>query len=306
MKILITGGAGFIGSHLADALIEKGHAVAIIDDLSTGNKENVNPKAVFYEADIRDEEKMKEVFEKERPEIVFHFAAKTSVSESFKSPEEYEKVNVMATITNVLENGKKYHVKRTIFASTGGAMYGENSDLPTKETHPSLPLSPYGANKLAAERSFENSGLPFVALRFANVYGPRQSTKTEAGVVAIFCEAMLAGKQPVIYGDGENTRDFVYVDDVIGACILAFEGKETGIFNIGTGKEININTVFEIIKKETGFKGEKKYGPVRGGEQRRSCLDSSKFSATFNWQSKYTLEDGIKKTVQYYAHESKL
>ena len=305
-KILITGGAGFIGSHLADKLIEKGYEVIIIDNLSTGSKSNLNKKAKFYEADICDK-KVSDIFLKEKPEIVFHFAAQIDVRKSVESPLEDAKTNILGGL-NVLENCKKFNIKKVIFSSTGGAIYGDANTVPTPESYVEYPLSPYGIAKLATEKYLNYYhkvfSLPFIALRFANVYGPRQNSKGEAGVVAIFCDKIFGGHQPVINGLGLQTRDFVFVSDVASAAVLAMETETTGIFNIGTGKETNINDIFSIIKRESNCKFEKVYGPAQKGEQQRSCLDYSKAKTGLGWTPKYDLEKGLRETVSWFKNEN--
>jgi UDP-glucose 4-epimerase len=305
MKVLVTGGAGFIGSHLTDQLIKKGHSVVIVDNLSTGLKENLNKKAEFYKADIQDK-KMSGIFTKEKPEIVFHFAAQINMRKSVESPVEDAKINILGSL-NILENCKNNNVKKVIFSSTGGAIYGDADIVPTPENYVEYPLSPYGIAKLSIEKYLNYYdkifGIPFVALRFANVYGPRQNSKGEAGVISIFCDKIFAKQQPVINGDGLQTRDFIYVQDVIEVAILAMETGRKGIFNIGTGKETNINEIFEIVKKESGFSGQEIHEPAQKGEQKRSCLDYSKAKNELNWAPKYGLEQSLKETVSWFKNK---
>lgn len=302
MKILVTGGAGFIGSHLVDRLIKEGHRVSVIDNLSTGKKENINPKAKFYKIDICDPE-ISQIFEKEKPEIVFHYAAQIDLRESVEDPIKNAQINILGTL-NILESCKNFRVKKVIFASTGGAMYGEAEIIPTPETYPEFPLSPYGIEKLTIEKYLNYYskvfGLPFISLRLANIYGPRQNSKGEAGVVAIFCDKMLSGEQPIIYGDGNRTRDFVFVDDVVDANILAMEKGRVGIFNIGTAKETNINTIFKKLKELTASNCKEIHGPAKPGEQKRSCLDFAKAKKELNWQPQFNLDEGLKKTVEWF------
>lgn len=302
MKILVTGGAGFIGSHLVDRLIKEGHRVSVIDNLSTGKEENINPKAKFYKIDICDPE-ISQIFEKEKPEIVFHYAAQIDLRESVEDPIKNAQINILGTL-NILENCKKSKIKKFIFASTGGAMYGEAEIIPTPETYPEFPLSPYGIEKLTIEKYLNYYskvfGLPFISLRLANIYGPRQNSKGEAGVVAIFCDKMLSGEQPIIYGDGNRTRDFVFVDDVVDANILAMEKGRVGIFNIGTAKETNINTIFKKLKELTTSNCKEIHGPAKPGEQKRSCLDFAKAKKELNWQPQFNLDEGLKKTVEWF------
>jgi len=306
MKFLVTGGAGFIGSHLVDRLIKGGHKVVVIDNLSTGRKENLNPKAKFYKIDICSY-RISQIFKKEKPEIVFHFAAQIDVRKSVENPVEDAKINILGTL-NILENCKKYNIRKVIFASTGGAIYGDADIVPTPETYPELPLSPYGIAKLTIEKHlsyyYKVFGLPYVSLRLANVYGPRQNSKGEAGVVAIFCDKMLSKKQPIINGDGKQTRDFVFVDDVVEANISALKKDKVGIFNIGTARETDVNTLFKKLRELTDSKCAKIHGPTLPGEQKRSCLDYSEAKRELGWQPKYSLDKGLKKTVEWFRNKS--
>ena len=301
-KILVTGGAGFIGSHLVDRLIKEGHKVVVLDNLSTGKKENLNPKAKFYKIDICSP-KISEIFKKERPEIVFHFAAQIDVRKSVENPLEDAKINILGSL-NLLESCKRYKVKKFIFTSTGGAIYGEAEVIPTPETYPEFPLSPYGIEKLTIDKflNYYNKvfGLPYISLRLANVYGPRQNSKGEAGVIAIFCNKILSGKQPVINGSGKQTRDFVFVNDVVQAAFLAMKSKKSGIYNIGTAKETDVNTIFRKLKELTGSKCKKIHGPAKPGEQKRSRLDFKKAKRGLKWNPKYNLDRGLKETVKWF------
>lgn len=306
MKILITGGAGFIGSHLVDRLIKQNHKVVVVDNLSTGKKKNLNPKAKFYKIDIRSP-KVSQIFERERPKIVFHFAAQIDLRKSIEDPIRDAKINILGSL-NLLENCKRFGVKRFIFASTGGAIYGDAHIIPTPEDYPEFPLSPYGIEKLAIDKYLNYYhkvfGLPFISLRLANVYGPRQNSKGEAGVVAIFCDKMLEGKQPIINGNGKQTRDFVYVDDVVEASILAMKSKKSGIYNIGTGKETDINTIFRKLKKLTASNCKKVHGPAKPGEQKRSCLDYSKAKRELGWRPEYSVDRGLEEVVRWFQKHS--
>ena len=305
MKFLVTGGAGFIGSHLVDKLIKEGHKVVVIDNLSIGRKENLNPKAKFYKIDICSY-RISQIFKKEKPEVVFHYAAQIDVRKSVKDPVEDAKINILGTL-NILENCKKYNIRKVIFASTGGAIYGDADIVPTPETYPELPLSPYGIAKLTIEKHlsyyYKVFGLPYVSLRLANVYGPRQNSKGEAGVVAIFCDKMLSKKQPIINGDGKQTRDFVFVDDVVEANISALKKDKVGIFNIGTARETDVNTLFKKLRELTDSKCAKIHGPTLPGEQKRSCLDYSEAKRELGWQPKYSLDKGLKKTVEWFRNK---
>ncbi len=301
-KILVSGGAGFIASHLTDKLIEKGHQVVVIDNLSTGKKENLNPKAKFYEADICNSE-IAQIFQEEKPEIVFHFAAQIDVRESVKDPIQDAKVNILGSL-NLLQNCQKNGVKKFIFASSGGAIYGDTDVIPTPETHSENPESPYGICKLTVEKYLhffkETFGLNYTALRLANIYGPRQNSKGEAGVIAVFCDQMLKNEEVVINGDGEQTRDFVFVDDVVNAALLSIEQEKSDIYNIGTGIETNINEIFRKIKELTNSDCEEIHVPAKQGEQKRSCLDNSKAKQELNWDPEYNLEEGLEKTVNWF------
>lgn len=301
-KIVVTGGAGFIGSHVVERYIEDGHEVIIIDNLSTGKKENLNPRARFYNIDIRDKGILK-IFEEERPEVVNHHAAQMDVRISTENPIFDAEVNILGTI-NLLENSVRFGVKRFIFASSGGAIYGEQKDFPAGEDHPNFPLSPYGVSKLAGEKYLhyysETFGLKYISLRYSNVYGPRQNPEGEAGVVAIFIGRILKGKEPVVNGDGEQTRDYIYVDDVVEANIRATLVEAEGPFNIGTGIETSVNTILRklIDISEVDIRGI--HGPPKKGEQRRSVLDCTKVKRLLRWEPEITLQEGLRRTVLYF------
>jgi len=306
-KILVTGGAGFIGSHLVDALIERGHKVVVIDNLSTGKKENINKKAKFYKIDICSP-KIGEIFKKEKPEVVFHFAAQINVRKSVEDPIFDAKANILGSL-NVIQNfinsqKSKIENLKFIFASTGGAIYGEAKKVPTPENYPTNPLSPYGISKLTVENYLkfykENFGLKFVSLRFSNVYGPRQDPKGEAGAVAIFIEKLLRGEKPTIFGDGNQTRDFIFVEDVVSASLKAMEYKgEKEIFNIGTGIETSINELYKIISELLKTKLKPKYAPPKSGDLKRSCLNVSLAKKELKWVSKFSLKEGLQKTIEF-------
>ncbi len=298
-KVLVTGGAGFIGSWVADTLIDNGFDVIVIDNLSSGFMKNINPKIKFYNADIRDN-KISEIFEKEKPDFVFHLAAKINLRESVENPVESADVNIIGTL-NLLMNCVRYNVKKFIFSSTGGAMYDENCKLPASENEKENPISPYGISKFAIEKYLEFFkkvyGIDYVSLRYSNVYGPRQNSKGEAGVIAIFIDNLLSGKQPVINGSGEQTRDYVYVKDVAKANLLALE--LSGIFNVGTGKETDVNEIFRNIKKILNSNINEIHGVWAEGDLMRSCLNSEKLIGK-GWKIKYNLEEGLKETVDYF------
>ncbi|MDH5719755.1 MAG: NAD-dependent epimerase/dehydratase family protein [Spirochaetia bacterium] len=302
MKILVTGGAGFIGSHIADRLLANKHSVAIVDNLTTGKKENIPREAQFYEADICDKH-IAEIFEKEKPQILVHQAAQINVRASVDDPGYDASINIIGSI-NLLECARKYGVQKVIFASTGGAIYGEQEYFPADENHPQNPVSPYGIAKLSVEKYLYyykvQYGLDFVSLRYANVYGPRQNAKGEAGVVAIFCERMLKNEQPIINGDGRQTRDYVYVADVAEYNIRAVESDASGIFNIGTSKEINVNEIFYLIKNELKSEAPEVHGDAKGGEQLRSVITFQKANETFGHEPQVQIEEGIRKTAKWF------
>ncbi len=307
MKILVTGGAGFIGSNLASALVDADHNVVIIDDLSTGKPENVPPKAGFHEMDISSPV-VDKIFEREKFDVVFHLAAQMDVRRSVENPGNDAEINILGGI-NLLQSSVRHEIKKFIFSSTGGAIYGEQDYFPADEKHPLNPVSPYGISKLAFEKYlyFYNiqHGLPYVALRYANVYGPRQNSHGEAGVVAIFCERLLRGNKAVVYGDGLQTRDFVYVADVVKANLLALDYDRSDLFNVGAGTEIDINTIFEKIKAATGSDQERINEAAMPGEQRRSCIAYEKIDGQMGWSPGVGLDDGIEKTVAFFRSKLK-
>jgi UDP-glucose 4-epimerase len=301
-KILVTGGAGFIGSHLVDELIKEGHSIAGIDNLSTGKKENLNPKARFYKIDICDP-RISEIFEKEKPKIVFHFAAHTEARASVKNPVFDAETNILGSL-NILENCRNFKVKKIIFASSGGEIYGDAEEIPTPETYPPSPLSPYGVGKLAVERYLDSYfnlfKLPYVSLRYGNVYGPRQNPYGESGVVAIFTSKMLKDEQPLIHGDGKQTKDYIFIDDAIDATILSFKKDFIGILNIGTGKETSVLEIFYKLKELTHSQVKEKHIPLPPCGFKRGCLSIEKAKRELGWQPRYALENGLKKTVKYF------
>jgi len=302
LNTLVTGGAGFIGSNLADALIDEGHKVTIVDDLSTGRMENVPRKAEFHKIDISSPV-IDKIFEKGKFDLVFHLAAQMDVRKSVKSPIFDAKINILGAI-NLLQASVKHGVKKFIFSSTGGAIYGEQDYFPADENHPANPISPYGVSKLAFEKYLYyflvEHKLPYISLRYANVYGPRQNEKGEAGVVAIFCSKLLRGEEAVVHGDGLQTRDFVFVDDVIKANLLAMKYGKNGCFNVGTGLETDINTIFDKVKASTGSAQERINGPGMPGEQRRSVISFDLIKKEMGWSPSVSLDDGIQKTADYF------
>lgn len=307
MRILVTGGAGFIGSHVVDAYIEAGHDVIVVDDLSTGKRENVHPEARFYHVDIRDEEKMGEIFAQERPDVVSHQAALANVRESMEVPVRYASVNILGSLV-VYELARHYGVRKVIYASTGGAVYGEPEFLPVTEDHPINPLDPYGASKHAVEHYCylykHNYGLDYTVLRYPNVYGPRQDPLGEAGVVAIFTGRMLAGDVCIINGSGEQQRDFVYVGDVARANVLALERGSGGIYNLGWGRGTDINTIFCQLAQVVGYTRDPVHGPPKQGEVFRIYLDAEKARRELGWEPTVSLEVGLRLTVDYFRQHT--
>ncbi|MBI4288684.1 MAG: NAD-dependent epimerase/dehydratase family protein [Chloroflexi bacterium] len=302
MKVLVTGGAGFIGSHIVDALLAEGHDVAIVDNLSTGSRRNVNPKARFYEADICSSD-LGKVFELEKPQVVSHQAAQAVISRSVADPLFDARVNILGSLA-IICNGLEFGVKKIVYASSGGAAYGEPKHLPVDEGHPVNPLSQYGAAKHAVEHYLHlywlQNGLEYVALRYPNVYGPRQNPLGEAGVIAIFTGQMLRGERPTIFGKGDKTRDYAYVDDIARANVLAMKAPAVGILNLGTAAETSDRRIFDLIARVVGYGEEPNYAPVRKGEIYRICLDYSKARAALGWQPLVSLEEGLARTVAHY------
>lgn len=305
MKILVTGGAGFIGSHVADALLENGHDVHVLDDLSGGRRELVPRLAVFHELDIR-EEAVHALFERERFDVLVHHAAQMDVRRSVADPSFDADVNIRGFI-NLMEAGCANGLQKVVFASTGGAIYGEPDYAPQDEAHPTRPLSPYGITKRATELYLyyyeQQYGIPYIVLRYANIYGPRQNPHGEAGVVAIFAQKMLAGEQPVIFGDGEQTRDFVYVGDVVRANVAAVGYEGTEIVNIGTGRETSVNELFRIIRDEIDPSIPEKHAAGKPGEQRRSILSNVHAAEVLRWTPQVTLEEGLRATVTWFSEQ---
>lgn len=302
MKILVTGGAGFIASHIADKFIEEGHEVVILDDLSTGFEKNINPKAKFVKLNIRDE-KVSNLFEEEKFDVVNHHAAQMDVRRSVVDPAFDANTNILGTI-NLLQNSVKHGVNKFMFASTGGAVYGEQECFPADENHPTNPVSPYGISKLSVEKYlyfyFNEHKLNYTILRYANIYGPRQNPFGEAGVVAIFSTKLLNGDQPIINGTGEQTRDYVFVKDVVKANLLTLADDESDIYNVGTGIETNVNELYNMLNDIVGNGKEEKHGPAAAGEQMRSVITSEKLFDKFNWKPSTKLNDGLKETVEFF------
>lgn len=307
MRVLVTGGAGFIGSHVVAALRQAGHRVAVVDTLEGGRAQFVPPGVPLYRVDVASPQ-LEEVFQQERPEVVCHHAAQASVAVSVRDPLHDARVNVLGTI-QLLECCVRYGVGRVLFASTGGAIYGEPEVVPVSENHPARPLSPYGVHKLCAEHHLavygRLHGLRWVSLRYGNVYGPRQDPYGEAGVVAIFCVAMLHGRQPVIFGDGLHTRDYVYVEDVARANRLALEADAAGVFNVGTGVETSTRRIFDLLRQATGYEGEPRYGPPRPGDVRRIALDCTRAEQVLGWRPHVPLEEGIARTAAWFREHGR-
>lgn len=303
MNILVTGGAGFIASHIVDAYIANGHHVTVVDNLCTGKQENVNPGADFHNVDIRDAAELGRVMENGHFDVVNHHAAQMDVRKSVADPVYDASVNILGMLT-LMELGLRWGVRRVIFASSGGAAYGEQETFPAPETHPTRPISPYGVAKLATEQYLfyyaAVHGCEPVALRYANIYGPRQNPEGEAGVVAIFTTKMLQGGNPIINGEGTQTRDYVYVGDVVKANLLALRAKGFRVYNVGTGIETDVNTIFRMLRTATGSTCEEKHGEAKKGEQLRSVLDCRRISEELGWRPEVTLADGLHRTVDYF------
>ena len=303
---MVTGGAGFIGSHIVNTYINSGHDVVIIDDLSSGEMRFVNPKANFYQLNIHSPD-VKKILEKEKIAAINHHAAQISVSESVSDPLFDANSNIIGTL-QLLQNAVSLKIEKFIFASTGGAMYGEQTTFPASEEHPCHPLSPYGISKLCAEHYINyfrtQHGLNTTVLRYSNVYGPHQNPHGEAGVVAIFCQRLMEGLPPVICGDGEQTRDFISVRDVAQANIIALESKCNGTFNVGTGKETSVNFLTKELLKVSEVTTSAKYSPPRNGEQRRSSIDSKKLLESFGWKPCISLEEGLFETINYFKNKT--
>ncbi|HVN67930.1 MAG TPA: NAD-dependent epimerase/dehydratase family protein [Candidatus Sulfotelmatobacter sp.] len=303
MKILVTGGAGFIGSNVVDAYLAAGHEVAVLDNLSTGKKENLNPKAAFFPVDLTDP-RLTEAVADFAPETIAHLAAQIDVRKSVADPIFNAKVNELGTL-NLLEAAVKAGVKKVIFSSTGGALYGEvTKKSGAAEDHPQAPISPYAITKRSVEMYLyayrQLHGLDYIVLRYGNVFGPRQDPLGEAGVIAIFCGKMRAGEAPTIYGDGNQLRDYVYVGDVAAANLLALAKSGGQTFNIGTGKGTSVNQLFSLLKEIMKFPGEAKYAPARTGELFRSVLNVKQAKKELGWRPRCSVKKGLKLTLKWY------
>jgi len=302
MKILVTGGAGFIGSHVCDALLAEGHEVHVLDDLSGGFEEQVPGGATLHALDIRDSG-VEKLWEEHGFEVMYHLAAQMDVRRSVADPRFDADVNV-GGLLNLMEAGRKNGLRKVVFSSTGGAIYGEPNSVPQTEDHALQPLSPYGITKLCSEKYLffyeDTHGIEYVALRYGNVYGPRQNPHGEAGVVAIFCERMLDGKQPVVNGDGKQTRDYVHVRDVVAANIAVLNHQGSGIFNVGTSVETDVVTLFEILRDELAPHMPTEHGPGKPGEQRRSVLSYDHTRQELGWSPTIDVRAGLQETARWF------
>ena len=306
MRILVTGGAGFIASHVSDRLLDLGHQVAIVDNLVTGKRENLPDRAAFYEMDICDQD-LHDVFRVERPEAVVHHAAHIDVTRSVGEPAYDASINILGSL-NLLECCREHGVRKITYAGTGGALYGEPSYLPVDEDHPIDPISPYGVSKHTVEHYLfayhANHGLDYVVLRYPNVYGPRQDPHGEAGVVAIFSLQMLTGQQPVIFGDGTKTRDYCYVTDIVEANVVALNSPGCGVYNLGRGIEVSDLQVFETVRAAVGSDTDPAFAAVRPGEVEHIALDASKAERELGWRWKVGLKEGVAEAVSFYRRQT--
>lgn len=302
MKVVVTGGAGFIGSHLVDRLIEESHEVVVVDNLSTGKKQHLNREAVLYKLDVQSS-RLEKVFRNERPSVVFHLAAQVNERRATEDPMLDAQVNILGTM-NVLHQAAHHGARKVIFASSGGAIYGEQEIHPAPESHPPKPLSAYGISKFCGEQYLTYyqriSGLQVVTLRYAHVYGPRQQTDGEAGIVASFIQQMLNNQQPIINGNGRQTRDFIFVDDVVQANLAVMGQEVQGIYNVGTGVETSINELFRLLASLTGAPCKEVHGPAKPGEPMRSVIDPSRLKQEVGWEPEVGLTEGLEKTVAYF------
>jgi len=306
-NILVTGGAGFIGSHVVDKLIEINKIPIVVDNLSSGKIENLDPRALFYQQDITDEKMMEKIFSLHKPRYVFHLAAQISVSRSVREPVFDMDVNIRGTL-NLLKLAVENGAEKIIFSSTGGAIYGDDvCKIPTDETEFPKPISPYGIAKYSVEnylRFFSHEfGLKYTVLRYANVYGPKQDPNGEAGVVAIFSKKMLKNDEIKIFGSGECIRDYIYVNDIAEANLKAMKDDNNQIYNVGTSKGTSVNELFAILSEITSYKKDAIYEPPRPGDLEKSILNCEKAKTNLNWNSTVDLKDGLKKTVEFFENE---
>ena len=302
MKILVTGGAGFIGSHVVDKFIAEGHDVAVVDDLSTGFRENINPKARFYEVNICNAKALEEIFRREQPEVVDHHAAQMDVRHSVEDPVFDASTNILGSL-NLILAAVKHRTRKFIYISTGGAIYGEPTYLPVDESHPVNPEAQYGVSKHTVEHYLylyqHQSGLTFTILRYPNVYGPRQNPKGEAGVIAIFIGKMLEGVTPTIYGDGMQVRDYVHVSDIVRANSLALIKGDNGIYNIGSGVGTTVNELYRLLSNLLSFRPAPNYAPPRTGELQKIFLDARKANHGLGWTVQIPIDEGLRLTVEW-------
>jgi len=300
-KVLVTGGAGFIGSHLVNGLLDNDYAVAVVDDLSAGQLRNINHRATFYHAPINDP-RINQIIQREGPEIIFHLAAQSSVRQSALDPVADADSNVLGTIS-LLSAAAAEGVDKIVFSSTGGAIYGNPATIPCDENTPVSPLTPYALSKYVSELYlklfYQTYGLAYTILRYSNVYGPGQDPNGEAGVISIFAGSMLRGRSPNIYGDGEQERDFVYVSDVVEANLAAMYHGDGRTYNIGTGEPVTINRIYSLLQDCTDFHDEPVYRPRRAGEVLKIALDSSCAGQELAWEPKVSLEEGLGLSVDY-------
>jgi UDP-glucose 4-epimerase len=308
MRILVTGGAGFIGSHTIDALVAaNSHDLAVVDDLSSGRRERLNPNVRLHHADIRNADEVRLIIDRERPEVLLHLAAQLDVRKSVAEPAFDAEVNIGGFL-NLMEAGREKGLKRVIFASTGGAVYGEQEAFPCDEEHRCRPVSPYGVSKLAAEAYLffykVQYGIEYVSLRYSNVYGPRQDPHGEAGVVAIFCGRLIGGQPCTIYGDGEQTRDYIYVGDVAQANLAALNASASGAYNIGTGLETSVTQLYRSLARIAGRDEPARFAAPRPGEQRRSVISPARAAAELGWRPEVGLEEGLKRTFESFKSNS--
>ncbi|KFA88608.1 NAD-dependent epimerase/dehydratase family protein [Archangium violaceum] len=306
MKVLVTGGAGFIGSHVCDAFVRAGHEVIALDNLSSGRKENLDPRVRLEVMDIRAPEAA-QLIRAERPQVMCHLAAQMDVRRSVEDPRFDAEANILGFL-NLLEASRVAGVQKVVFSSTGGAIYGEQDVFPAPETHATRPVSPYGVSKASGELYLgyykAQYGMNYVALRYANVYGPRQNPHGEAGVVAIFCQRLLGGRECTIYGEGKQTRDFVYVEDVARANVLAVEKDYSGAINIGTGVETDINRLYTLVAQPAGVDKPALRAPGKPGEQLRSCVDNTLARRVLGWQPSVELPEGLRRTVSFFREHT--
>lgn len=302
-RILITGGAGFIGSHLADAYLAQGYEVGILDNLNTGHRAYLPSEAAFWQADLRDRDALQRVVTEFAPDTISHHAAQNNVRRSLEDPQADADINLMGSL-HLLEAALKAGTRQMVFSSSGGAIYGDGVERPTTEDALRQPTSPYGIAKLAFEEYLRVLGglhdLTVTVLRYGNIYGPRQIVEGEAGVIAIFTKSLLAGQRPVIYGTGDNRRDYLFVDDCVRANILATDRGEAGIFNLGTGRETTVREIYALVAGAIDSDLEPQQGPERPGEVIASSLDATKFREAYGWSPNIVLEEGIVRTVEWF------